>query len=32
LIHKNSYIVGRYRFIHVSHTFTEAELVKAALQ
>jgi len=32
LIHDKRYITGFYRFMHVSHTFVEAELMKAALQ
>jgi len=31
-IHNNTYIMGFYHFMHVSYTFAEAELVKAALQ
>jgi len=31
-IHNNTYIIGFYHLMHVSYTFQEAELVKAALQ
>jgi len=32
LIHNNRYTARFYCFIHISRTFTEAELVKTALQ
>jgi len=31
-IHNNTYITGLYQCMHVTYTFAEAELVKAALQ